>query len=62
MAIAEAILEAQARLDAAIVANTAKVDALLTVSTGTMTAAEQQQVAEAIAASATAVEATNAKA
>lgn len=61
MAIAQAILDAQARLDAAIAANSAKVDALIAAGTGAASPAEQQQIADTIAASAAAVEATNAK-
>jgi hypothetical protein len=61
MAIAQSILDAQARLDAAIAANSAKVDQLLAGQSGAMTPAEIQQVADAITASATTVEATNAK-
>ena len=60
MAIIQAILDAQARLDAAIAANSAKVDVLI-AGQGGATVAEQQTVAEAVNASAAAVEATNAK-
>lgn len=61
MAILQAILDAQAKLDAAVTANSAKVDALIAGTTGGATPAEQQAIADAIAASAAAVEATNSK-
>jgi hypothetical protein len=61
MAVLQAILDAQAKLDAAVTANSAKVDALIAAGTGGATVAEQQTVADAIAASAAAVEVTNAK-
>jgi|ERR1043165_602366 hypothetical protein len=61
MAVAQSILDAQAKLDAAVAANTVKVDALIATVQGSATPAEQDQIANAIAASAAAVEATNAK-
>ena len=61
MAILQAILDAQAKLDAAVAANSAKVDALIASGTGGATVAEQQTIADAINASAAAVETTNAK-
>ena len=61
MAVSQSVLDAQARLDAAVAANTAKVDALLAAAQGSATPAEQDQIANNIAASAAAGEATNAK-
>lgn len=63
LVIAQAIQDAQAKLDAAIKANSDKVDGLLSALTnaGGATAAEEQQIADAINASAAAVEAINAK-
>ena len=61
MAILQTILDAQIRLDAAVKANSDKVDALIAAGTGGATVAEQQTVADAINASAAPGEATNAK-
>lgn len=61
MAIAQAILDAQARLDTAIAANSTKIDALIAATTGSASPDEQATIAAAIAASAAAVEANNAK-
>lgn len=61
MAISQAILDAQARLTAAIVENSAKVDALIAAGSGGATPAEQQVIADAINASALAVETINSK-
>jgi hypothetical protein len=62
MAITQAILDAQARLDAAIQANSTKLDEVLAQVKEAMTSTEQQQMAEAITASAVALEAINTKA
>jgi hypothetical protein len=68
MGIAQVIVDAQARLETAIAANSTKVDALIAaVAAGgtpdptSATAAEQAQIADAINASAAEVEAINAK-
>jgi hypothetical protein len=61
MAKLQAILDAQARLDAAVQANTAKIDALIAAQAGSATPAEQAEIAAAIDASAAALDANNAK-